>query len=40
MADEVMDLVLQIEQQTAKCAPSPQDQALLLLAQSRAGVEQ
>jgi|SRR5579862_1825588 len=40
LADEVMDLVLQIEQQTANCAPSAQDEALLLLAQSRAGVEQ
>lgn len=40
LADEVMDLVLQIEQQTTSCTPSPQDQALLLLAQSRAGVEQ
>jgi len=40
LADEVMDLVLKIEQQTASCTPSPQDQALLLLAQTRAGVEQ
>jgi len=40
LADEVMDLVLQIEQQTSSCAPGPRDQALLLLAQSRAGVEQ
>jgi tetratricopeptide (TPR) repeat protein len=40
LADEVMDLVLQIEQQTADCIPSTQDQALLLLAQNRAGVEQ
>jgi tetratricopeptide (TPR) repeat protein len=40
LADEVMDLVLQIEQQTADCASSTQDQALLLLAQNRAGVEQ
>lgn len=40
LADEVMDLVLQIEQQTANCGETPQDQALLLLAQNRAGVEQ
>lgn len=40
LADEVMDLVLQIEQGTADCKPTTQDQALLLLAQSRAGVEQ
>ncbi|MBV8050304.1 MAG: tetratricopeptide repeat protein [Acidobacteriaceae bacterium] len=40
LADEVMDLVLQVEQQTSNCAPSAQDQALLLLAQSRAGAEQ
>jgi len=40
LADEVMDLVLRIEQQTAGCASTAQDQALLLLAQSRAGVEQ
>jgi len=40
LADEVMDLVLQIEEQTANCATTPQDQALLLLAQNRAGVEQ
>jgi len=40
LADEVMDLVLQIEQQTANCGMTPQDQALLLLAQNRAGVEQ
>jgi len=40
LADEVMDLVLQIEQQTASCGTTPQDQALLLLAQNRAGVEQ
>ncbi len=40
LADEVMDLVLQIEQQTARCGMTPQDHALLLLAQNRAGVEQ
>ena len=40
LADEVMDLVLQIEQQTASCPAAPQDQALLLLAQNRSGVEQ
>lgn len=40
LADEVMDLVLRIEQQTADCPYSAEDQALLLLAQSRAGVEQ
>jgi tetratricopeptide (TPR) repeat protein len=40
LADEVMDLVLQIEQQTASCSATPQDQVLLLLAQNRAGVEQ
>jgi tetratricopeptide (TPR) repeat protein len=40
LADEVMDLVLRIEQQTTGCASSTEDQALLLLAQSRAGVEQ
>jgi tetratricopeptide (TPR) repeat protein len=40
LPDEVMDLVLQIEQQTASCGATPQDQVLLLLAQNRAGVEQ
>jgi len=40
LGDEVMDLVLQIEQQTTNCPRTVQDQALLLLAQSRAGVEQ
>jgi tetratricopeptide (TPR) repeat protein len=40
LADEIMDLVLQIEQQTAGCGFSLQDQALLLLAENRAGVEQ
>jgi tetratricopeptide (TPR) repeat protein len=40
LADEVMDLVLQVEQQTPNCGMTPQDQALLLLAQNRAGVEQ
>jgi len=40
LADEVMDLVLQIEQQTTNCGMTPQDQALLLLGQNRAGVEQ
>jgi len=40
LADDVMDLVLQIEQQTAGCGTTPQDQVLLLLAQNRAGVEQ
>jgi len=40
LADEVMDLILQIEQQTESCGATPQDQALLLLAQNRAGVEQ
>jgi len=40
LADEVMDLVLQVEQQTASCSATPQDQVLLLLAENRAGVEQ
>jgi len=40
LADEVMDLALRIEQQTADCPSTTEDQALLLLAQSRAGVEQ
>jgi tetratricopeptide (TPR) repeat protein len=40
LADDVMDLVLQIEQRTASCGTTPRDQALLLLAQNRAGVEQ
>ena len=40
LADQVLDLVLQIEQQTASCSPTTQDQALMLLAQNRAGVEQ
>ena len=40
LADEIMDLVLHIEQQTAACGSTVQDQALLLLAQNRAGVEQ
>jgi tetratricopeptide (TPR) repeat protein len=40
LADEVMDLVLQIEQQTAGCSQTTQDRVLLLLAQNRAGVEQ
>lgn len=40
LADQVMDLVLQIEQQTAVCAPTTQDQVLLLLAENRGGVEQ
>jgi tetratricopeptide (TPR) repeat protein len=40
LPDEVMDLVLQIEQATAACPPTPLDQVLLLLAQNRAGVEQ
>ncbi|MGA8151810.1 MAG: tetratricopeptide repeat protein [Terriglobales bacterium] len=40
LADEVMDLVQQIEQETPNCSTTPQDQALLLLAQNRAGVEQ
>jgi tetratricopeptide (TPR) repeat protein len=38
--DEIMDLVLQIEQQTAACGMTVKDQALLLLAENRAGVEQ
>ena len=40
LADEIMDLVLQIEQQTAACGNTVKDQALLLLAENRAGVEQ
>jgi tetratricopeptide (TPR) repeat protein len=40
LPDEIMDLVLQIEQQTAACAMTVKDQALLLLAENRAGVEQ
>lgn len=40
LPDEVMDLVLQIEQQTASCPQAPIDQVLLLLAENRAGVEQ
>jgi tetratricopeptide (TPR) repeat protein len=40
LADEIMDLVLQIEQQTAACGITVKDQALLLLAENRAGVEQ
>ena len=40
LADQVMDLVLQIEQQTAACIPTTQDEVLLLLAENRAGVEQ
>jgi tetratricopeptide (TPR) repeat protein len=40
LPDEVMDLVLQIEQQTAACGITAEDQALLLLAENRAGVEQ
>jgi tetratricopeptide (TPR) repeat protein len=40
LADKVMDLVLQVEQQTSDCAPTAQDQALLLLAKNRNGVEQ
>jgi len=40
LPDEVMDLVLQIEQQTATCPQAPIDQVLLLLAENRAGVEQ
>jgi tetratricopeptide (TPR) repeat protein len=40
LPDEVMDLVLQIEEKTAGCEASEQDQALFLLAQNRAGVEQ
>jgi len=40
LADSVMDLVLKIEQQTTNCTISPQDEALLLLAQNRGGVEQ
>ncbi len=40
LADSVMDLVLKIEQQTTDCAITPQDEALLLLAQNRGGVEQ
>ena len=40
LAGEIMDLVLQIEQGTAACGNTVEDQALLLLAQSRAGVEQ
>jgi len=40
LPDELMDLALQIEQQTAACPSTARDQALLLLAQNRAGVEQ
>ena len=40
LADEVMDQVLQIEQQTPNCGMTLPDQAILLLAQNRAGVEQ
>lgn len=40
LADQVMDLVLQIEQQTAVCPTTTQDQVLLLLAENRGGVEQ
>jgi tetratricopeptide (TPR) repeat protein len=40
LADQVMDLVLQIEQQTAGCSSTTQDQVLLLLAENRGGVEQ
>jgi len=40
LADEIMDLVLEIEQQTAACGITVKDQALLLLAENRAGVEQ
>jgi hypothetical protein len=40
LADSVMDLVLKIEQQTSNCPITPQDEALLLLAQNRGGVEQ
>jgi tetratricopeptide (TPR) repeat protein len=40
LPDEIMDLVLQIEQQTAACGITVKDQALLLLAENRAGVEQ
>ena len=40
LADEIMNLVLQIEQQTAACGITVKDQALLLLAENRAGVEQ
>jgi tetratricopeptide (TPR) repeat protein len=40
LADQVMDLVLQIEQQTAGCPSTTQDQVLLLLAENRGGVEQ
>ena len=40
LADQVMDLVLQIEQQTDVCGSTTQDQVLLLLAENRAGVEQ
>jgi len=40
LAGEIMDLVLQIEQQTAACGDTVKDQALLRLAENRAGVEQ
>lgn len=40
LADEVMDLVLKIEQETAACASDANDEALRLLAQNRNGVEQ
>jgi tetratricopeptide (TPR) repeat protein len=40
LADQVMDLVLHIEQQTAGCPSTTQDQVLLLLAENRGGVEQ
>jgi len=40
LADSVMDLVLKIEQETGNCVTTAQDEALLLLAQNRGGVEQ
>jgi tetratricopeptide (TPR) repeat protein len=40
LPDAIMDLVLHIEQQTAACGVTVKDQALLLLAENRAGVEQ
>lgn len=35
LPDEVLDLALKIEQQTQACAPTPIDEALLLLAENR-----
>ncbi len=35
LPDEALDMVLKIEQQTQACAPTPTDEALLLLAENR-----